>query len=524
MAAHQFDAIVVGGGHNGLVCAVHLARQGMAVALFEGADTVGGAIRTEEVTLPGFRHDLYAMNMSLFAGSPFHREYADDLAKHGLAFAPVADCFSSAFPDGRWLGVSTDLETTANRIAAFDEDDAKAWRDLVAAFPGDAPHFFALLGTPMRAGPLIKTVLKILKAKGGAWSMEALRLLLASPREFLDTHFNDPQVKATLAPWAMHLDFAPETSGGALFPYLEAMANQTFGMVLGKGGADTVPRALKSYLEALGGVVTTGTPVVGVERVAGRATGVVLDDGEVVRAREAVVASVTPSGLLNLIGTTGHTAVDNRLKAFRHGPGTMVIHVAVSDLPPWTAGEELSKFAYVHLAPDLGSMAAVYDQAITGRLPVEPVLVVGQPTAVDPSRAPDGKHILWIQVRALPAVIKGDAAGEIAPGAWDDVKEAYADRVMAIIERYAPGLSELVLARTVHSPADLERANPNLVGGDSLGGSHHLGQNFIFRPTFGMAGYRTPLRGLYMVGSSTWPGAGCGAGSGYMLAKLLARA
>ena len=202
----------------------------------------------------------------------------------------------------------------------------------------------------------------------------------------------------------------------------------------------------------------------------------------------------------------------------------MMIHLALSDLPAWSAGAELRQFAYVHLAPSLAAMAKTYTEALDGLLPAEPALVVGQPTAIDPSRAPAGQHVLWVQVRVLPSHIRGDAAGSIAGTQWDDVKEAYADRVIDIIERYAPGFAANILARTVHSPADLERDNPNLVGGDSLGGSHHLDQNFFFRPAFGWSRYRTPVDRLYMVGASTWPGAGTGAGSGFMLAKTLAGA
>jgi phytoene dehydrogenase-like protein len=184
----------------------------------------------------------------------------------------------------------------------------------------------------------------------------------------------------------------------------------------------------------------------------------------------------------------------------------------------------LQEFAYVHLAPTLDQMARTYADAMAGLLPAEPVLVVGQPTSYDPARAPDGKHVLWLQVRVLPTVVKGDAAGVIAPAHWDQIKEAYADRVMALLERYAPGVSAQVLARKVHSPIDLERANPNLVDGDSLSGSHHLDQFFCFRPAFGHSRWRTPVQQLYMVGASTWPGAGTGAGSGYMLARDLAGA
>jgi phytoene dehydrogenase-like protein len=523
VAEPKLDAIVIGGGHNALAAAVHMARRGMSVGVFEQSDKPGGAIRTEEVTLPGFRHDLYAMNLSLFAGSAFAADHAEELKRHGLAYAPASDCFATAFPDGRWLGISQDVETNAERIAAFDAGDAARWRALSEAFGRDAADYFAILGGRMTPLSLTRLVAGALRRKGRDWTMEAVRLLLSSPRDFLDATFESPRVKALLAPWAMHLDFPPDASGGAMFPYLEAMADQLFGMALGKGGADTVPNALAAYLAELECPVRTGTRVDRIEQVAGRATAVILSTGERVEAREAIVASVTPSGLLDLLGgTTGRLATDRKLATFRHGPGTLMIHVACEALPDWEAGEALQRFAYVHIAPTMRTLADAYDTAMAGDLPAEPAIVVGQPTAIDPSRAPEGKHILWIQVRVVPAVITGDEAGEIAPGPWSGAKEAMADRVMAIIERYAPGFGASVLARTVHAPDDLERANPNLVGGDSIGGSHHLRQNFVFRPALGMADHATPVGGLYMVGASTWPGAGVGAGSGYLVGRRVA--
>jgi phytoene dehydrogenase-like protein len=169
-------------------------------------------------------------------------------------------------------------------------------------------------------------------------------------------------------------------------------------------------------------------------------------------------------------------------------------------------------------------MTRAYTQCLDGLLPEAPVLVVGQPTALDPSRAPEGKHILWVQVRVLPKHVKGDVAGEIKSSDWAKIKDAYGDRVMAIIEAYAPGASKSILARAVFSPDDLEAENPCLVGGDNLSGSHHLDQNFLFRPVAGYSRYRMPMKGLYMCGAATWPGAGTGAGSGYLLGKMLAGA
>ncbi len=520
----EFDAIFVGAGHNSLACAAHLAVKGWKVAVFERNRAAGGAVRTSEYTLPGFRHDFGAMNLSLFAGSAFHRKYANELKAHGLEFVPAADCFASAFPDGRWLGISNDLDRTAARIAAFSAADADTWRRLVEAFPGEAEHLFSLLGSPMSAKALASTSWKLWRKKGVRGALDTARLLLSSPRAWLEENFQSPQVRATLATWGMHLDFAPDIAGGAVFPYLESMANQSFGMVLGKGGADTMVRALENMLRAAGGKLFTGTEVTEITTAGGSATGIRLASGEAHTATKAVVAGVAPGALAGklLPAGSGDAAFDTALKKFRHAPGTMMIHLALDSLPDWAAGEELKRFAYVHLAPSLEAMARVYQEATAGLLPAEPVLVVGQPTAVDPSRAPQGRHVLWVQVRVLPAEIRGDAAGKIAPAPWDAVKERYAGRVLDIIESYAPGLRKKILGQAVFSPLDLERENPNLVGGDQICGSHHLAQNFLFRPALGFARWSTPVKNLHLVGAATWPGAGTGAGSGFMLARQLA--
>ncbi len=521
----EFDAVIVGAGHNALAAAVHLASRGWSVGVFERSDVAGGAVRTAEVTLPGFRHDLYAMNLSLFAGSPFLAEHGEGLRAHGLAFAPAEHCFASPTRDGRWFGVSKDLETTIARAEKFSHEDATTWRAMVAQFGADAPHIFSLLGSPMTARALLKSGWKAWRQKGTGWMLETARLLASSPREFLERNFSAPEIRAAMAAWGMHLDFSPDIAGGALFPYLESMANQSFGMVIGAGGADTMIKALVLRLQALGGSLHFNSEVVEVVRENGRAAAIRLASGETVRAKRAVIAGVTPNALVEklLAGGSGDAGYDQGGRKFRFGPGTMMVHLAMSALPDWKAGAELKRFAYVHLAPDLDMMARAYSEAMARLLPAEPVLVVGQPTAIDPSRAPTGKHILWVQVRVLPAKIRADAAGTISARNWDEAKGAYADRVGDLIEAYAPGTKAKILARYVESPADLERKNPNLVGGDNLAGSHHLSQNFLFRPLPGWARYKTPVKDLYIIGASTWPGAGTGAGSGYMLAKMLAR-
>lgn len=519
------DAVVIGAGHNGLACAVHLASRGWSVAVVEQAAEPGGAVKTRELTLPGFRHDVCAMNLSMFAGSGFFATHKEALLAHGLAFVPARDCFASVFPDGTHLGVGVNLDRTAAGIAELCAEDAVAWRRLVAEFGSDAPHIFGLLGAPMPSLAAAKVIAQAARARGLAWVYDTVRLLLASPRDWLDARFRHDKVKAMMAAWGMHLDFAPDIAGGALFPYLESMANQCFGMVIGQGGADTIITAMAGALAAWNGTLLTGTPVRRIRRSGSAANGVELADGRVIGARRAVIANVHPRLVFGGLVERGAApaAFEERLGRFRAGPGTMMIHLALDGLPDWSAGEALKSYAYVHVAPDLAMMGRAYSEAAAGLLPAEPVLVVGQPTALDASRAPDGKHVLWVQVRVLPAEIRGDAAGQIAARHWDDAREAYAERVLDLLERYAPGLRARILGRAVVSPLDLERENPNLIGGDNLSGSHHLDQNFLFRPVAGWSRYRTPVPSLYLCGASTWPGAGAGAGSGFMLAKMLAR-
>ncbi len=201
--------------------------------------TPGGAVKTGEYTLPGFRHDWGAMNLSLFAGSPFFKVHGAELQRHGLEFVPVTDTFCSAFPDGTWCGVSTDLAATSARIAALSVKDAETWGRLVSGFGAEAPHLFGLLGSPMRKRALAYFMLKTLRAKGLSGSAGPDPVPAVLTARMADADFRKrPQVRAMLAAWGMHLDFAPDVAGGALFPYLEGMAGQAFGMVLGKGGAD----------------------------------------------------------------------------------------------------------------------------------------------------------------------------------------------------------------------------------------------------------------------------------------------
>lgn len=522
--ATEYDAVVIGAGHNGLAAAIHLVSKGWKVAVVEKTARAGGAVITEEVTLPGFRHDLCAMNLSMFAGSKFFADYKSDLIDHGLELVPVESSFASAFPDGNWIGVARNQGLTSGGPNSISDHDIAGWKELETRFEAEAAHIFALLGSRMPSIVAARVMFRSWRSLGTQRFLELLRLFMSTPRDFLDQYFVDPRLKAMMAVWGLHLDFTPDTAGGALFPYLEAMGCQRFGLMIGKGGSDNIVKAMVSLFRHRGGELILGTPAGKIESYKGKATAVHLADGRVCTARKAVIANLHPRLVFgNLLKGSGHSVFDKKVTRFRSAPGGLMIHLAMSEKLNWKADVKLDGFAYVHLAPDLAMMSQAYNEAADGLLPAKPVIVVGQPTAIDPSRAPEGQHVLWVQVRVVPSKIRGDATGQIEETDWDKAKERYADRVIDQISDYAPQIRETTIARAVFSPDDLERLNSNLVAGDSLGGSHRLDQNFIFRPVAGWSSYTTPVKNLYLCGASTWPGAGTGAGSGYQLGRMLAK-
>ena len=525
-ASAAYDVVVVGAGHNGLVAAAYVARAGMSVLVLERGERVGGAVVSGEITRPGFVHDLFATNQNLFLGSPAFAELGDDLARHGLRFATTARPYSNAFPDGRSLRVYQDADRTRALLERHDTRDAEGWDRLFELYGRFAPVLFELYGTRMPSAALVTQAVRGRRALGPGGLGELAQLVMSSTRALGDAFFATPEAKALVASWGMHLDFGPDVAMGALFPFLEMFTDMQNGMSVVEGGASRLPEALAALVREAGGEVRTSAPVRRVTVEGGRAAGVELDSGERIAARNAVVANLTPGVLFDGEMVSPAALPDGfrgQVERYVYGPGTVMVHAALSGPLEWAAGEDLHEFGYVHVGPYVDDMARTYTDALAGLLPSSPMLVVGQTTAIDPSRAPAGGHVLWIQVRMVPSRIAGDAAGSIEARRWEEAKGPFAERVLDKLEEYAPGARERILDWTVLGPDDLERHNPNLVGGDSLGGSHHLSQNLLFRPVPGWSGYRTPVDGLYMVGSGTWPGGGVNAISGRLAADMITR-
>ena len=515
------DIIFIGAGINSLGAALLLAKEGWQVLVVDRNSTPGGAVRTMELTLPGFRHDIGAMNLSLFAGSPFYAEHREALGKKGLELTVAEHSFGSLAADGRFLGISTDLEANLRSIARFSKADAKAWKAWRADYDRCSPVLFQILGSPaVPSGPL-----ELVFGKNGELPPHIgtpLRgILLDSLRANLGRRFHSDVVQALIAAWAMHLDYAPDISGGCWMPFLETNGDERNGIPIARGGSGNMIRTIVELVREHGGSVVTNQTVDQIVVEKGRVVGVRLADGQELRSSRGVVASVTPQALVKL--TKGHLpkTVVEEANNYRYGPGTLVIHLALSRLPDWK-DEAARRSFYVHIGPSLDSIAAAYQQGMAGMLASEPFLVVAQPTVHDPSRAPAGKHVLWIMVRAVPAEIRGDAAGIIKDRTWTpEAAEKVADRVIRQIARYAPGLPDRILGMAIHTPLDLQELNPNLVNGDLNAGSLHLSQFYGNRPFAGYADHEMPIPGLYMCGASTWPGGGASPGSGMLLTRKL---
>jgi phytoene dehydrogenase-like protein len=352
--------------------------------------------------------------------------------------------------------------------------------------------------------------------------------VVQSSRDWLETTFESERAHGLLAPWVLHTGLGPDAAASGFMTRVIAFAIEAGGMPIPRGGGARLVDGLVGLIEDNGGVCRRETDVERVVVAGGRATGIRTVDGETVGARRAVICNVTPTQLYGRLLEPGDVADEIREAGtkFRYGRSEMQIHFALSEPPRWEGDERLAKTAIVHVTPGLDGVSRAVNEAERGLLPAEATVVVGQPLSIDPSRAPDGKGILWIQLQELPWHVKGDAAAEldVGDGTWTEtLRERYADRIQARIARHVTNLDSALLDRVTLSPADLAKANVNLEQGDPYSGSLALDQNFLWRPFAKQPGHRTAVDRLFHIGASTWPGPGLGAGSGTLVAQALLR-
>ncbi|NGO46394.1 phytoene desaturase family protein [Streptomyces ureilyticus] len=522
--ATTVDAIVIGSGVNGLVAAAELAKAGWSVALVEQADRLGGFITTEERTVPGYLHDTYSSWHPLFVSGAAYAALGPDLHRHGLRYLNT-DAFvtATAADDGRVILAHRDPKATA---AAFAHpEDTNAYLAMLQRFLDNADAIGGFLGSELRSPKVLRHAAALLRHEKLTGTETWLRDALTSGRSYCRREFRGDEADLLWVPWLLHAGLSPDhASGGLMVPILAATIHG-FGLPVVEGGAGRFVDAFRALLTESQVDIRTGCSV---ERVVlnadGRAIGVVCG-GETLRARRAVLASVTPSALYTeLLPSAARVSPTVRAQAaqFRHGRSAMQIHVALSSPLAWN-DERLATVPLLHLSDGSASTAIACAEADAGLLPRRPTVVVGQQHVLDPGRVPDGGAALWLQLQELPFVPTGDAADELdVSGGWTkDLAEGYARRVIARVARHAPDLPDKLLAFDVVTPADLNAANPNAVAGDPYGGSAELDQNLLWRPLPAAARHATPVPGLWHIGASTHPGPGLGGGSGHLVAQQL---
>ena len=522
------DYVIAGSGINALVAASLLALKGKKVLVLERNAVIGGCIRTEEVTLPGFTHDVMATTFVLFLLSPAYAALGPELEKRGLVFAHPEIPTGVLRPDGSSLVLRKDRAANAAAFEALAAGDGRQYAADMEKLGANAPFVFALLGGRLWSWEMAKLVAREAWRRGPLSLTAFIGEALVSARHWLQPHYKSELFHALLAPWVLHTGLGPESTYSGQMAKVIAFALEAAGAPIVKGGAANILTAFERLIRDHGGKIRTDADVAEVTvDEAGRATGVVLASGERIAAAEGVICSVTPSQLYGrlLRNCAAADPLREELRRFVHGKGNMQIHYALRAAPRWQ-NPELAKVALLHLTPGLDGVSKAVNEAERGMLPAEPTICVGQPTALDPTRAPEGQSILWLQLPEAPRVVKGDAGNSIstpADGQWtDELREAYAERVEAILCRHIPDFKSLVLARRSYSPADLEAMNVNLAGGDPYGGACTIDQFFLWRPLRGTRNHETPVKRLYHIGASTHPGPGLGGGSGFLLAKTLA--
>jgi len=522
----SFDVAIIGSGINSLVAAAELALDGKRVCVIERADRLGGFIHSSERTLPGFVHDTFSSWHPLFVSGGAYGVLGKELHARGLEYCNTSGPVTAA--------VALDPATGEQRVVIAHRDP----KETPSAFkePGDHAAYLAMLddlgrnadivfgafGAELRSFPDVAKIAFGAIRKGGLAAKEAfVRDSVMSGRNYLRSRFDGWEADQLWSPWLLHAGLGPDqATGGVMLPVL-AMSMHGFGLPVVKGGASRFVAAFESLLRDNGVRIMLGAEAEEILVSSGSVKGVRTSQGIV--PAETVLANVSPQALYTRLLADAPADLADAARRYQNGRGAMQIHLALDKPVEWL-DPRLNDVPLIHIGNGSDSTAIACAQAEAGLLPAEPTVVVGQQYVLDPSRAPEGKATLWLQLQEVPFAPVGDAAGnlDVASGWTGELKQGYLERVLARLELFAPGTRASVLASDILAPTDLSSDNPNAVHGDPYGGTAELFQNLLWRPFPEAAGHRTAIRGLWHIGASTHPGPGLSGGSGHLVAQKLA--
>jgi phytoene dehydrogenase-like protein len=493
MGYETVDAAVIGAGHNGLVAANLLADAGWDVVVLEATGHVGGAVRSAELTAPGFVHDVCSSFYPLGYASPVLAELR--LEEYGLRWAYAPRVLAHLMPGGRAVVLDRDLDATANSLDRFAPGDGERWRRAYAQWCDIGDDLVGGLLTPF---PPVRPGLALARRLRAAGLLRLARQFLLPAQVLGQELFEGEGGQVLLAGLALHTDLSPAESGSGAYGWLLGMLGQQHGFPAPVGGAGKLTDALVTRLRARGGQIVLNAPAERVIVGKGRALGVRSEDGRHWRARRAVLADVpAPSLFLGLVGAERLPArFVADLRNFHWDNATVKVDWALSGPVPWR--DEAARGAgTVHLCTDLAGLVDFSADLTAGRVPEEPFLLAGQMTTTDPTRSPAGTETMWAYTH-LPRREKWPAA---------DI-DRHVERIEAVIAERAPGFRDLVVGRHVAGPERLEAENPSLVGGAINGGTSAPYQQLFLRPVPGLGRADTPVDRLYLAGSSAHPGGG----------------
>ncbi len=493
------DVIVVGAGHNTLTTASYLASCGLGVLVLEKNAIPGGGQISKALTLPGFIHDSHATAVVHLQGHPLLKN--DELglkSKFGLKFAYPDSSFMTIFDDGDTLACFMDVDRTCADIAKYSAKDAEAYRAMAAMMAQLGPMItMSMAKPPVKFGSFISFL------EQSPIGEEMLMAMMHSSYDLIVERFEHPKVRLHFLKWMAEMSCSPEdkTTGMTLLFLIYSSHNNPAGCVV--GGTIGLTNAMISCIEHHGGEVRCNSPVKKIINAGGIAKGVELDDGSVLMAKKAVVAAIHPFDLGDMVPGLDAGLVERAKKLELSTYGGVLINAALNEAPRWIAGKQPEGCLCVNYVDytTFEDFRRTFDELKYGELPTHFCAYTSVHTLYDPTRAPAGKHTLYMY---------GFAPLHPKAGHWDDLKEARADWMMERLARYAPNVSgSNILARHVDSPLDMYRHTPSLRYGDNVGIAMYIYQFFGRRPTPELAQYRVPgAKGLYLSGPFMHPGGG----------------
>ncbi len=512
--ASSYQAIVVGAGHNGLVCACYLAKAGLKVLVLEQYAAYGGMTISEEIAAPGFLSDIHASGYLVAKLTSACEELG--LTDHGLELITPDPNWAQVFANGRYLTIGRDLDATVRSMAQFSRKDAEAWRTLYQRYLDAKTAIVAGLNAPPKS---------LAQEFTRPDAVDGYRFQFQSARSWVNENFESTEIRNFFASCALHAALAPDDALGGQFAWLFASAVQDVGVSIVKGGMHNVSHALVEVLRANGGEIRTGAKVARIEIDGGRAKAVQLEGGETIAVDRVVASNVDPRHLvLDLLGERqAGSPLAEKIRRYEWGDSFFAIYAALDGAVAYRAGAEVGEAGYVHATGNsLDDLATMFAQCRDGLLPATPMVGIINEAGVDPSRAPPGRALMKFVLHFVPYEVKGDSLGRIRGTSWDDIKEAYADRIIAWIdEAFLPGLRSRITMHAVRSPVDMERHISSAVHGTHQHGAFLPYQIGPLRPIPELGGHRSPFGNVYLCGAGSHPGSGVTLAAGRNAAQVI---